>query len=119
MLEAQAVDAAALKKAIETRDGRALAAFYAEDASIRIIDKQNPPSRPRELAGKIEIAAFWDDVCSREMEHKVDATVDTGNRIALTETCAYPDGTRVFCAAMIDVADGHIVRQTMIQAWDE
>ncbi|UDF29046.1 UNVERIFIED_ORG: nuclear transport factor 2 family protein [Roseateles sp. XES5] len=119
MLEAKVVDAATLKNAIETRDGRALAAFYAEDASIRIIDKQNPPSRPRELAGKTAISAFWDDVCSRDMEHKVDATVDSGNRIALTETCAYPDGTRVFCAAMIDIADGHIVRQTMIQAWDE
>ncbi len=119
MAEAKGIDGAAIKNAIETRDGRALAGFYAENAVLRIIDKLNPPSRPRELAGKTAISEFWKDVCSREMEHRVDATVAEGNRISFTETCAYPDGTRVFCAAMIDVADGNIVRQTMIQAWDE
>lgn len=119
MLEAKVVDSTAIKEAIETRDGRALAGFYAENALLRIVDKHNPPSRPRELVGKIAISEFWEDVCGREMEHEVDATVGNGNRIALTETCAYPDGTRVFCAAMIDIADGHIIRQTMIQAWDE
>lgn len=119
MGEARAVDGMAIKNAMETRDGHALAGFYADNAVISIIDRNNPPSRPRELAGKAAISAFWNDVCSREMEHKVDATVASGNRIALTETCAYPDGLRVFCAAMMDIADGRIVRQTMIQAWDE
>jgi len=119
MLEAKALDGVAIKNAIETRDGPALAGFYAENAVLRIIDKHNPPSKPRELVGKAAISAFWDDVCSREMDHKVDATVANDKRIALTETCAYPDGTRVFCAAMIDISAGHIVHQTMIQAWDE
>lgn len=119
MLERKSVDGVAIQNAIETRNGHALAEFYAEDAVLRIIDKHNPPSRPRELAGKAAISEFWNDVCGREMEHKVDATVTQGNRISLTETCAYPDGTRVFCAAMIDIADGSIVRQTMVQAWDE
>jgi hypothetical protein len=119
MQEAKAVDGIAIKEAMETRDGHALAGFYAENAVLSIIDKHNPPSKPRELVGKAAISAFWNDVCSREMDHNIDATVADGNRIALTETCAYPDGTRVFCAAMIDIAGRHIVRQTMIQAWDE
>ncbi|HTH27981.1 MAG TPA: nuclear transport factor 2 family protein [Sphingobium sp.] len=119
MLEARVLDGAAIKHAIETRNGSAPAAFYAENALLRIVDKHNPPSRPRELVGKAAISEFWEDVCGREMQHEVDATVGNGDRIALTETCAYPDGTRVFCAAMIDIAEGHIVRQTMIQAWDE
>lgn len=119
MLERNGVDGRAIQKAIETRDGQALSEFYSENAVLTIIDKHNPPSRPRELTGKAEISEFWNDVCSREMKHNVDATVTEGDRISLTETCAYPDGTRVFCAAMIDVSDGSIVRQTMIQAWDE
>lgn len=119
MPEVKGVDGVAIKNAIETRDGQALAGFYAENAVLSIIDKNNPPSRPRELMGRAAISAFWDDVCSRDMHHDVDATVASSNRIALTERCAYPDGTRVFCAAMIDVAGGQIVRQTMIQAWDE
>jgi hypothetical protein len=30
----------------------------------------------------------------------------------------YPDGTRVFCAAMLELADGKISSQTIVQAWD-
>ncbi|AOF88466.1 nuclear transport factor 2 family protein [Sinorhizobium sp. RAC02] len=119
MQQRKALDGVAIQNAIEKRDGHALAEFYAENAVLKIIDRNNPPSRPRELAGKAVISEFWNDVCGREMEHKVDAVVTEGSRISLTETCAYPDGTRVFCAAMIDVEGGKIARQTVIQAWDE
>ena len=30
----------------------------------------------------------------------------------------YPNGTRVFCAAVIELAGGKISRQTAVQAWD-
>lgn len=110
---------AALKQAIESRDGRKLAGFYADDAVIRIIDRNNPPSRPREMHGKTEIASYWDDVCGREMTHQVDAGIAEGDRLAFTESCAYPDGTKVYCMAVLDVADGKIARQTVVQAWDE
>ena len=119
MQPSETVDGMAIQKAIEGRDGHALADFYADDAVLRIIDKHNPPSNPRELTGKVQIAEFWNDVCGREMQHKVEALVSEGSRISLTETCAYPDGTHVFCAAMIDIAGGKIARQTMIQACDE
>ena len=42
-----AVTGAALKQAIEARDGRRLASFYADDALLRIVDRNNPPSKPR------------------------------------------------------------------------
>jgi ketosteroid isomerase-like protein len=54
---AQAVSVPELKRAIEGRDAKALAAFYADDAVVRIIDRDNPPSRPRELKGRAAIAA--------------------------------------------------------------
>ena len=46
------VGVAELKRAIESRDGRALASFYSDDAVMRIIDRNNPPSNPRELKGR-------------------------------------------------------------------
>jgi hypothetical protein len=44
--------------------------------------------------------------------------VADGERLAFTQACAYPDGTRVFCAAMIELAAGKISKQTVVQAWD-
>jgi ketosteroid isomerase-like protein len=113
-----AVSVAELKRAIEGRDAKTLAAFYADDALLRIIDQDNPPSKPRELKGKQAIASYFDDVCGRAMTHRVESSVANGQTLAFTQACTYPDGTKVFCAAMLDVKDGKIVRQTAIQAWD-
>src|SRR6266571_3824646 len=96
------VTAAAIKRAIEGRDGRMLASFYADNAVVRIVDRNNPPSSPREVGGSSAIDTFWDDICSRAMTHKVDASVAEGNRLAFTQACTYPDGAKVFCAAMIE-----------------
>ena len=47
LTKTQAVDGTAIKKAIEGRDGRMLSSFYADDALVRVIDRNNPPSKPR------------------------------------------------------------------------
>ena len=67
-----AVTVSEIKYAIENRDGRRLASMYADDAVLRIVDRDNPPSKPREIRGKKAIAAYWDDVCGRTMTHKVE-----------------------------------------------
>ena len=108
----------ALRRAIETRDGRTLAGFYAEDAVLRIIDQDNPPARPFEMKGRAAIAAYFDDVCGRTMTHRVDFGIAEGDRVAFTQTCTYPDGNRVVCAATLELLGGKIVRQTAVQAWD-
>jgi ketosteroid isomerase-like protein len=108
----------ALRRAIESRDGKTLADFYADDATLRIIDQLNPPSRPRELHGREEITAYYDDVCGRTMVHRVDTGLAEGDRIAFTQTCTYPDGKAVFCSSNLDLRGGKIVRQISIQAWD-
>jgi ketosteroid isomerase-like protein len=114
-----AVTGAAIKQAIETRDGRALAGFYADHAVTRVIDRNNPPSRPREVKGKAAITAFWDDICSRAMTHRVDFSIAEGDRLAFTQACAYPDGAKVFCASVVALENGLIADQTIVQAWDE
>ena len=90
------VTIAGLKRAIEGRKAPALADFYADDAVVRVIDRDNPPSQPRNLEGKSAISAYFGDVCGRSMTHKVDNGIAVGNRLAFTQSCAYPDGTKVF-----------------------
>ena len=96
-----------------------LAGFYADHALLRLIDRNNPPGKPRDIRGRAAIATYWDDICSRAITHKVDPGLADGDRIAFTQDCTYPDGTRVFCIAVLDLNDGLIGRQTVVQAWDE
>jgi len=112
------VTVAGLKRAIEGRKATALAGLYAEDAVVQVIDRDNPPSKPRNLQGRSAITAYFEDVCGRDMTHKIEAGVAVGNRLAFTQSCAYPDGTKVYCSAMIDLKGGKIARQVVVQAWD-
>jgi hypothetical protein len=112
------VTVAGLKRAIEGNKASALAGLYADDAVVQVIDRDNPPSKPRNLQGKSAIASYFADVCGRDMTHKVEAGVAVGNRLAFTQSCAYPDGTKVFCSAMVDLKGGKISRQVVVQAWD-
>jgi ketosteroid isomerase-like protein len=109
---------ASLCRAIENRDGKTLASFYAPDAVLQIIDQNNPPSRPQEFRGHDAIAAYFDDVCGRAMTHRTDAGVADGDRLAFTQKCTYPDGKQVVCSATLHLAGGKIARQTAVQAWD-
>jgi ketosteroid isomerase-like protein len=118
-LETTSVDGETIRRAIESRDGRLLASLYAPDAVVRVIDRSNPPSRPRVVKGRPAIAQFWDDICSRAMTHEVATTIAEGDDLAFTQSCAYPDGTRVFCVAVLKLQAGRIGSQTIVQAWDE
>jgi ketosteroid isomerase-like protein len=112
-------DAAAFRRAIEERDGAAVRSFYADDAELVVVDREAQPSKPRVLRGSVAIGAYFDDVCGRDMTHKIDRLVLGDGGAAYLETCAYPDGTKVRCAAVLDLRDGRIVRQSGVQAWDE
>ena len=112
------VTVAGLRRAIEGRKASALAALYADDAVVQVIDRDNPPSKPRRLQGKSDISSYFEDVCGRVMTHKVEAGVAVGSRLAFTQSCAYPDGTKVFCSTMVDLKGGKISRQVVVQAWD-
>ena len=92
--------------------------MYAEDAMMLVIDHDNPPSNPRRLQGREAIAGYFSDLCGRDMTHMIETGVAAGNRLAFTQSCTYPDGTKVFCSAMLDLKAGKIAQQTVIQAWD-
>ncbi len=112
------ITVAAIKLAIEGRNSHALSGFYSNDAVVHIVDRDNPPSKPNSIVGKKAIAAFFNDVCGREMTHKLLNGIADDKHIAFTQSCAYPDGTKVLCSAMIELKGGKIARQTVVQAWD-
>jgi hypothetical protein len=108
----------AFRRAAEERDAAALLAMYTEDAEVVIVDHEAQPSCPRVLHGRGEVATYLADLCGRDMTHKIDRFVFSGGGAAYLESCAYPDGTKVRCAAVLDLRDGRIARQSGVQAWD-
>lgn len=108
-----------LRRAIESRDAAAQLALYADDAELIVVDKDHPPSNPQRVQGIDAIRTVIEDVCARDMTHEVTNAVSDRERAAYTLTCRYPDGSRVFCATLLRLRDGKIVRQEGVQAWDE
>ena len=107
------------KRALEERDSTAQLALYAPDAEVTLIDRINTPSAPQVLRGREAIRAWIEDICERDMTHRIDMQVLGNGGAGLTEACRYPDGTNVVCAAVLELRDGQIVRQVGVQAWDE
>ncbi|PKV83905.1 nuclear transport factor 2 family protein [Streptomyces sp. TLI_146] len=114
-----AFDTETLRRGIEGHDAKALLSLYADDAEIRVVDRNTQPSHPMVMHGQGEISKMLDDVYSREMTHKLEQCVVQGDSVAFTESCEYPDGVRVLANSMMSLKDGKIVEQTMVQAWDE
>jgi SnoaL-like domain len=117
-MESESFSLSALSNAIEARDSAAMRGFYAENAKVTVIDRDHPPSKPQQIAGRTAIAAYFDDVCGRTMTHRVENSCLDANRLAFTQNCAYPDGKRVVCSTMAELSGGKIVNQTIVQAWD-
>ena len=116
---APSLDFEAMHRAIEESDYDALVSFYADDAELRMVNKNSMPSSPMVLRGKEEISEMLRDVCGRAMTHHVEDEIVGENRVAFNEACEYPDGLKVLTASTLELRDGMIVRQTNIEAWDE
>jgi ketosteroid isomerase-like protein len=112
-------DLDAFKRALEERDASTQLAMYGDDAEVTLVDRVARPSAPRVLRGREEIRAWIEDVCARDMTHRVQQTVQDDGGVAFTEACRYPDGTAVACATVLEIANGLVARQFGVQAWDE
>ncbi len=112
-------DFEAMRRAVEQLDADLLLSLYADDAELRVINRNATPSSPREIRGKEEIAEYLRDVCGRAMTHRIEREVLGEDRVAFNEECEYPDGTRVTAATTLEVRDGKIVGQVNVEAWDE
>jgi hypothetical protein len=113
------LDLARYRRALEERDSEAQLEMYAPEATVTIADRVTTPGSPRVLRGHGEIRGWIEDVSSREMTHQVGHCVEDEHGAALTEACRYPDGTNVLCATVLELSDGLITDQRIVQAWDE
>lgn len=118
MVTATNLDLDAIRKGQEDHDTEALMSTYADDAEVSVVDANNPPSRPRTLRGKDEIAAFWSDILGRGLVHKVERLFAADDQAACRVLCEYPNGSRVLCSSTCDLEGGKIAREVIVQAWD-
>jgi ketosteroid isomerase-like protein len=107
------------KRAIEERDSASQLALYTPDAEVTLIDRIHTPTAPRVLRGHEEIRTWLQDICERDMTHRIDMQVVADGGAAFTEACRYADGTTVLCAMVLGLRDGKIARQVGVQVWDE
>jgi hypothetical protein len=112
-------DVQELTRALEQSQATVLRDLYVDDATMKIIDRDRPPSKPLVIEGKARIAEFWQDVCSRDMSHKVTNVVAGEGGVSFVEECLYPDGCRVMSAMTLKLRDGRISEHLTVQAWDE
>ena len=93
--------------------------MYSPGATLTIVDTITQPGSPRVLRTRAEIEAWLRDTYGRDMTHTVQHTVSDETGAAYTQACRYPDGTNVLCATVIELTDGQISGQTVVQVWDE
>jgi SnoaL-like domain len=93
--------------------------LYAAGAELHVVDRNDQPSHPKIVRGRDAIGEYFADVCGRDMTHKLERLVVTGDRAAFIQDCRYPSGASVRCVAVLDLQDGLITRQSGVQAWDE
>ena len=112
-------DLARFTRAAEERDAATQLSMYGQDASVTIVDRINQPGSPRVLRDHGDIRDWVEDVCGRDMTHKVTHRVHGEDAAAFTQACRSPDGTQVLCATVIELEGGQICDQTIVQVWDE
>jgi hypothetical protein len=112
------VDLAELSAAIERRDADGILRWYAEDATLTVLDRDHAPATPASYHGLDAIGEYYRDICGRNIAHRVSDAVVTATGLGYRQDCRYPDGTGVVCVTVAALQDGRIQRQTAVQVWD-
>lgn len=116
---ATCLDAEVLRQGWQECDAELLLNLYADEAEVRIVDRDNPPSAPFELHGREAITEYLQDAFSSKATHRVENAIVGNDRAAYNVACQYPGGIRVLYAGIVEVRNGKILRETGVQAWDE
>ena len=116
---ASSLDLEVLRRGWKEHDAELLLSLYADDAEVRIVDRNNPPSAPFELHGKEELAEYLRDAFASEATHRVENEIIGKDRAAYNVACQYPGEIRVLYAGTVEVRDGKIVRWIRVPARGE
>ncbi len=101
----------ALRFGIERCDPALILSFYAEDATLSIVNAEAQRSSPFELRGKVEIGKHLWVVFGQKASHHVEREVIGEDQVTFRETSEYPDGVWVWVETTLEVCDSKIVRQ--------
>ena len=106
------------RRGYEEWDIEALLDLYADDVELVQIDRDNPPSSPRIRQGKEMFKGMFEHCTGAGVKASVENLVPGTERVAATVTCAFPGGRKVLANAILELADGRIVRERDVLAGD-
>jgi len=108
----------AYKRAAESKNDRALAELYADDAELVDINRRTPPASPERVRGKDAIKTRMDSV-QKDLKHQVFDPVLDDDKMAFSYSCEYPGGQKVFGIHICQLRNGKIAKEVITEAWDE
>jgi hypothetical protein len=116
-----------IQKALVNKDIDAIAALYAEDATLEEVSSLSPPSRPRVARGREAILTrlrqeMLHDPVSGWSRRLASATlidgVETEEALAFTELRTYAAGDKALAQHLAHKHGGRIERDRLVIAWD-
>jgi len=111
-------DVETLKRGYEEWDVEALLDLYAEDVELIQIDRDHPPSAPRTRRGKDVLRGMLEHCAAAGVKATVENPVADEQRAAATITCEFPGGRKVLANAILEIADGRVVRELDVLSGD-
>jgi ketosteroid isomerase-like protein len=111
-------DVETLKRGYEEWDVEALLDLYAKDVELIQIDRDHPPSAPRTRRGKDVLRGMLEHCAAAGVKATVENPVADEQRAAATITCEFPGGRKVLANAILEIADGRVVRELDVLSGD-
>jgi ketosteroid isomerase-like protein len=111
-------DVETLKRGYEEWDVEALLDLYAEDVELIQIDRDHPPSAPRTRRGKDVLRGMLEHCAAAGVKATVENAVADEQRAAATITCEFPGARKVLANAVLEIADGRVVRELDVLSGD-
>src|SRR5919106_5915320 len=112
-------DLDAFRRGYQEWDIDTLLALYADDVELVQIDRDNPPGSPRVRHGKEVFKGMFEHCAAAGVKASVENGVAGEDRAAATITCEFPGGRKVIANAILEIADGRIVRERDVAAGDQ
>ena len=111
-------DLDAFKRGYEEWDIDALLGLYADGVELVQIDRDNPPSSPRNRHGKEVFKGMFEHCAGAGVKATVENGVADENRVAATITCEFPGGRTVVANGIFELDSGRIVREMQVLSGD-
>ena len=106
------------KRVFEDQDVEGWLSYYDDSAEWLEYRHANPPRSPNRMAGKKEIGAFLGRVKGSNVQLKITDEIVGETRAAFCLTVVMASGKRIIEHIIVHYANGRIVKQVDVEAWD-